>query len=63
MLELKNVTKEFGDFKAIQNISFKVENGRIFGLIGRNGAGKSTTFRTILKIITQTSVEVLYDNQ
>lgn len=63
MLELKNVTKEFGDFKAIQNISFKVENGKIFGLIGRNGAGKSTTFRTILKIITQTSGEVLYDNQ
>ena len=63
MLELKNVTKEFGDFKAIQNISFKVENGKIFGLIGRNGAGKSTTFRTILRIITQTSGEVLYDNQ
>ena len=63
MLELKNATKEFGDFKAIQNISFKVENGKIFGLIGRNGAGKSTTFRTILRIITQTSGEVLYDNQ
>lgn len=40
MLELKNVTKEFGDNKAIDNISVKVKNGKIFGLIGRNGARK-----------------------
>lgn len=63
MLELKNVTKEFGENKAIDNISFKVKDGKIFGLIGRNGAGKSTTFRVILQIIEQTKGEVLYNNQ
>lgn len=63
MLELKKVTKEFGETKAVDNISFKVKNGKIFGLVGRNGAGKSTTFRIILRIIEQTSGEVLYNNQ
>lgn len=63
MLELKNVTKEFGENKAIDNISFKVKDGKIFGLIGRNGAGKSTTFRVILQIIEQTKGEVFYNNQ
>ncbi len=63
MLDLKNVTKEFGENKAIDNISFKVKDGKIFGLIGRNGAGKSTTFRVILQIIEQTKGEVLYNNQ
>lgn len=63
MLELKNVTKEFGENKAIDDISFKVKDGKIFGLIGRNGAGKSTTFRIILQIIEQTKGEILYNNQ
>lgn len=63
MLELKNVSKEFGEKKALDDISFKVENGKIFGLVGRNGAGKSTTFRIILKIIEQTNGKILYDNK
>lgn len=61
MLELKNVTKEFNTVSAVKDLSFKVENGKIFGLVGRNGAGKSTTFRMILNIIEQTSGEILYD--
>ena len=44
MLELKNVTKEFGENKAIDDISFKVNDGKIFGLIGRNGARKINNF-------------------
>jgi len=63
MLELKNVSKEFNSNKAINNLSFKVEKGKIFGLIGRNGAGKSTTFRMILKIIDPTGGEILYNNK
>lgn len=51
MLELKNITKKFGEKVAVDNISFKVEQGKIFGIVGRNGAGKSTTFRMILNII------------
>ena len=63
MLEIKNLTKKFGENIAVNNISFNVENGKIYGLIGRNGAGKSTTFRMILGIIEPTEGSVLYDNQ
>lgn len=38
MLEIKNVTKRFGDYTAIDNISFEAKKGRIFGVLGRNGA-------------------------
>ncbi len=55
MLELKKVTKEFETNVAVDELSFKVENGKIYGLVGRNGAGKSTTFRMILNIIEPTS--------
>lgn len=61
MLELKNVTKEFGTKKAVNNLNFKLENGKILGLVGRNGAGKSTTFRMILQIIEPTEGEIFYD--
>lgn len=63
MLEVKGISKDFGTIKAVNDLSFKVENGKIFGLVGRNGAGKSTTFRMILKIIEPTSGEILYDGQ
>jgi len=42
-IEVDSLTKEFGDFKAVDNISFKIEEGEIFGFLGPNGAGKSTT--------------------
>lgn len=61
MLELRNVTKEFGTKKAVDNLTFKLENGKILGLVGRNGAGKSTTFRMILNIIKLNSGEILYN--
>ena len=63
MLELKGVTKEFGTKKAVDNLSFKLKNGKILGLVGRNGAGKSTTFRMILKIIEQNEGEILYNGK
>ncbi len=63
MLEIKNLVKSFGENTAVDNISFKVEKGEIYGLIGRNGAGKSTTFRMILGIIEPTSGTILYDNK
>lgn len=62
MLEVKNLVKTFGDNKAVDDISFVVENGKMYGLVGRNGAGKSTTFRMILGIIEPTSGTVLYNN-
>jgi len=50
ILEVENVSKSFGELKAVSNISFKVEEGTIFGIAGPNGAGKSTLFNIITKI-------------
>ena len=50
MIEIKNVTKKYGNKKAIDNISFNVENGEIFAFIGHNGAGKTTLIKAITGI-------------
>lgn len=50
MIEIKGVTKKFGDFAAIENLSFKVDNGSVYGLVGYNGAGKTTLLKTIAGI-------------
>ncbi|HDJ23500.1 MAG: hypothetical protein B5M54_04155 [Candidatus Aminicenantes bacterium 4484_214] len=47
MLRLENISKAFGEIKAVDNISFTVESGEIFGLLGPNGAGKTTTIQTV----------------
>ena len=43
VLELRNVTRKFNDFIAVDNMSLSIQKGEIFGLLGANGAGKSTT--------------------
>lgn len=58
MIELKNVTKKYGSFVAIDNISFTVRDGEIVGLLGPNGAGKSTTMNAITGYIEQTNGEI-----
>lgn len=63
MLEVKNVVKKFDKNVAVNNISFNVTEGKIFGLLGRNGAGKSTIFRTILNIFKPDSGEILYNGK
>jgi len=54
-IDVNNLTKQFGDTKAVNNVSFSVEKGRIFGLLGPNGAGKTTTIRMINYILPQDS--------
>jgi len=54
-LEVRNVTKLFGDFRAVDNVSFSLPAGSIHGFLGPNGAGKTTTIRMILEIIKPTS--------
>ena len=49
------LTKEFGGFKAVDNISFQVEDGEIFGFLGPNGAGKSTTMMILTTLLKPTS--------
>ncbi len=59
MIEVKNVTKKYGNFIAIDNISFSIEKGEIVGLLGPNGAGKSTTMNMITGFIEQTEGEII----
>ena len=47
MIEIKNVTKKYGNKKAVDNVSFTVNDGDIFAFIGHNGAGKTTLFNII----------------
>lgn len=54
-VEVDNLTIRFGDFVAVDDISFRVEKGEIFGFLGPNGAGKSTTIRMLLGLLTPTS--------
>jgi ABC-type multidrug transport system ATPase subunit len=55
IIEVKNLCKVFGDFKAVDNLSFTVEPGQVYGFLGQNGAGKSTTIRMLLTLIKPTS--------
>ena len=63
MLEIKNLTKQFEKVLAVNDISFNVEKGKIFGIVGRNGAGKSTTFRMILNLIEPTRGSIKYNGE
>lgn len=63
MLEVKEVTKYYGDFKAVDNLSFSVDKGEIFGLLGVNGAGKTTTFRMIMNLIKPTSGKITFNGK
>ena len=63
MLELKNVTKKFDNMVAVNDLNFTLEDGKILGIVGRNGAGKSTTFRMILNILQPDSGEILYNGK
>jgi ABC-type multidrug transport system ATPase subunit len=57
-IEVKNLSKSFGEVKAVNNISFDVEEGSIFGLLGPNGAGKTTTLRMIYGVLRPDSGSV-----
>ena len=59
MIEVKNVTKRYGNFTAVNNISFEVKDGEILGLLGPNGAGKSTTMNMITGFIEATEGNIV----
>lgn len=63
MLKIENVTKYYGDFKAVDDLSFTVEDGEIFGLLGVNGAGKTTTFRMIIGLLDKTEGTITLDGE
>jgi len=55
LVEIENLTKTFGDFRAVDDVCFSIPRGEIIGLLGPNGAGKTTTIHMILGLITPTS--------
>ncbi len=61
MIEIQNLTKSYGQIKAVDDISFRVEKGEILGFLGPNGAGKSTTMNIITGFISSTSGTVKVD--
>jgi ABC-2 type transport system ATP-binding protein len=60
-LRVQDVTKRFGDFTAVDGLSFDVRRGRVFGFLGPNGAGKTTTIRMIVGITAPDSGDISYD--
>lgn len=63
MLEVTSLTKAFGSLQAVDDVNFNIESGQIMGLIGQNGSGKTTTFRMILKLLTQDEGTIRWKGQ
>ena len=63
MLEMKNVTKTFGDFKALDNLTMTVPKGTVYGLVGPNGAGKSTAIRHLTGVYRPDCGEITMEGQ
>jgi len=63
IIEVKDFTKKYGDFTAVDRVSFQVEEGSIFAFLGPNGAGKSTTINTLCTIFEKTSGSLFIDGK
>src|ERR1700730_6333518 len=60
ILEVNNLTKQFGSITAVNNISFSMKEGEVVGLVGPNEAGKTTTIQMLLGVLTPTDGEIKY---
>ena len=63
MIEIKKLSKNFGELKALDHVSFEVKKGELFGVIGQNGAGKSTLFRSMMNFYDHFDGEILYEGK
>lgn len=63
MIELKNIQKLYGEKEALKGLTLNIREGEIFGFLGHNGAGKSTTIKSLVSIIEPTAGEILIDGQ
>ena len=63
VLELRNIDKSFGEKEVLKGVSFTAEGGKAFGLLGRNGAGKTTSIRIIMNVFPANGGEVLLDGK
>ena len=62
VLEIKNLTKKYGNKVILDNISFSLEKGKVCGFLGPNGAGKTTTMKIIVDLLEKDGGQILYDN-
>lgn len=62
MIKIENLTKYYGDFRAVDNISFTVNDGEILGFLGPNGAGKTTTLKMLTCFMPPSDGNILFDN-
>ncbi|MCR1878875.1 ABC transporter ATP-binding protein [Limosilactobacillus reuteri] len=63
MLKINNISKRFSNVLAVKNLSFEVKQGEVVGVVGQNGAGKSTTFKMILNFISPDTGEITINSQ
>lgn len=63
MIQIQGLTKEYGDFKALDQLSIRIEKGTVYGFVGANGAGKTTTFNMIATLLQPTSGDVLINGK
>ena len=63
MIEIRNLTKKFDDFTAVDHLNFTIETGEFFGFLGPNGAGKTTTISMLSTVLLPTEGEILIDGQ
>ena len=61
MLEIKNLTKKYGDYKAVDDLNLEIQDGEVYGFIGHNGAGKTTTLKSVVGILDFDEGEILVD--
>src|SRR5438105_6137679 len=63
MIHVENLTKYYGDYAAVRNVSFDVDKGKVVGFLGPNGAGKSTTMRILAGYLTASSGKATIDGK
>ena len=62
MLEVRNLVKVYNGNRVVDNVSFQINDGKIFGFVGPNGAGKTTTIKAIMGLITFDSGSITFNN-
>ena len=63
MIEIRDLTKRFGDFTAVDQLDLTIQTGEFFGLLGPNGAGKTTTISMMSTVLLPTGGEILIDGE
>ena len=63
LLRVENLSQHFGELKAVDNVSFDIKKGEVFGLVGESGCGKTTTGRSIIKLYNITSGSIYFKGQ